>query len=114
MLDQPTAGSKLSRREMEELNSWGLVKDYRKYRPVLVNLAKDIYIAAGQVFADQPTQDQVYQLYRSTLPEANAFKDIVTRVLNRKQYMPPSLYQHFANLLAKYVLEKDWEEISNQ
>lgn len=101
-----TVGSKLTPAEQVELDVWGLIRQYRSYRPELIKLGNSVYRAAERALLIPPTQDQFYALYSTTVRNVNFF----LRIAQDLQF-PPALYDYFASLLAKYVVENDWKKI---
>lgn len=77
---------------------------------VLVTLAKGIYSVLYDTLEGQPTKDEFYQMYSTTLELSELY---YKRIAGKKASLPKSLYKYFAKLLAKYVMVKDWEEISS-
>ncbi len=100
--------SKLTPIEMLQLASWSFLSSYNSHHIELVNLAKGTYTATCHVLNAPPTQDQLYQPYWRSLRWTDLYRK---RIAGGKA--PPSLYDYYAGLLAKYVLEQDWGDISS-
>ncbi len=107
----PSGSSNLTPTERTELDSWGFVKSYTKHRGDLLDLAKPIYTLLCRSLSNQaPTRDEFCRFYGDTLRLTNLY---VKRIARKKYYLPLSLYDHFAELLAKYAVERDWGDISS-
>lgn len=52
--------------------------------------------------------DEFCQFYKDTLKATNLY---VQKIARKKYYLPVVLYDHFADLLAKYVVDQDWKDI---
>lgn len=106
-----TSGSSaLTPSERSELDAWSFVKSYGKYRGDLGYLARGVYKILFYLLNNQPpTQDEFCWIYGRVLAVTNLY---VKRILGNKYYLPASLHEHFAELLAKYVVEQDWGYIS--
>ncbi len=101
-----TAGSRLTTADQKALDVWGIRRDYWTYRDDLIRLGKRVYIVTEQALSTPPTPDQFYALYSPTLRKVNVFLEFA-----RDLRFPSVLYDYFASLLAKYVVENDWTVI---
>src|SRR5947208_2729253 len=101
--------SRLTQAEKTELDVWSFLQSYKKYRTELLDIAKPLYTITRQVLsvnqAQSPDKDQFYEFYRVSLMSTDLY---VKKIAGKKYNLPPSLYEHFADLLAKYVIDQDW------
>lgn len=91
------------------LDSWGFLKDYWRHRRELVKIAEDVYSIICDMLGRAPNKYDCYTIYWKTLNRHSLYKKMV----NRKAHLHPIFYEHFAQLLAKYVLDKHWTSISS-
>lgn len=101
---------KLTPIEMTELSKWNFVKSYQNHQAQLVNLAKVTYTTTCHVLGKRPTEKQFYKTYRKSLYWSTLYTN---QIAGSKSHLPTSLYKYYARLLAKYVLEQDWNDISS-
>jgi hypothetical protein len=100
---------RLTPTERAQLASWSFVNSYNNYRRELIDIARNTYTVTCHLLNASPTQDQVYTPYWRSLRWTNLYMIIVAR----KHHLPPSLHDYYAGLLARYVLEQDWADVSN-
>ena len=106
----PSGSSRLTQAERTELDAWSFIKSYRKYHMELFYLARGIYKILFVFLNKQPpTEDEFCWFYGEVLKVTNLY---VKRIARKKYYLPVSLYEYFAELLAKHVVEQDWGAIS--
>ena len=106
----PSGSSRLTQAERTELDAWSFIKSYSKYQSELRYLARGIYKILFVFFNNQPpTEDEFCWFFGEVLTVTNLY---VKRIARKKYYLPVSLYDYFAELLAKYVVEQDWGFIS--
>ena len=110
MAVQPGQVSKLTSNEMTQLVNWNFIASYQTYHVDLVDLAKGTYTAVCGVLQAPPTKKQFYKLYRETLLWSGLYRK---KIAGRKSHLPTSLYEYYAHLLAKHILEQDWNVISS-
>ena len=91
------------------LDSWGFLKDYRRHQRELVKLADDVYRIICDMKRRAPSIDDCYDIYWKFLNRHSLYKKMVSR----KAHLHPIFYEHFAQLLARYVLNKHWTSISS-
>lgn len=108
---QPGPVARLTQLELLDLDGWGFVTDYRHRQAELIDLAKIVYTSLCLVNNNNPpTEAQFHKVYAGVLQVSNLY---VIRIARHKKHLPPSLYPHYADLLAKYVREHDWAAISS-
>src|SRR6266566_5718914 len=111
MSNTPSSVRKLTQAEIAQLDGWSFINSYKKYHQDLLDLAKVVYVILSITLNNQPpTQDQFCQLYGDALRSSNLY---VEKIAGKKLYLPSSLYHIFADLLAKYVVEQDWDNITH-
>ncbi len=110
MAVQPGQVNKLTTHELMELDSWDFINSYRTYEDDLVALARGTFTTVCLVLGVVPTRKAFYRTYRKALRWTDLYNK---KIIGRKSFLPPSLYKHFAHLLAKYVLEQHWNDISS-
>ena len=91
------------------LDSWGFLKDYRKHQRELVKLAGDVYSIICDMNRRAPSIADCYDIYWKFLNRHQLYRKMVSR----KSHLHPIFYEYFAQLLARYVLNKNWTSISN-
>ena len=101
--------SKLTPGETLQLANWNFLDSYSSYRIELVDLAKDTYLVTCRVLNAPPSQDQFYQSYWRSL----RWTDLYLKAIFAGKLLQPSIYDYYAGLLAKYVIEQDWGAISS-
>lgn len=108
----PSGSCNLTPIERTELDSWSFTKSYKKYRQDLLDLAKPMYtiMCRSTVNNQPPTQGEFCKAYGDGLKVTNLY---VKKIARKKYYLPLSLYDHFADLLAKYAVDQDWTDISS-
>lgn len=101
----------LTQTERNELDAWSFTRSYRKHRRDLLDLAKALYRTLSNASNNQgPTQGEFCKAYGDSLKLTNLY---VQKIATKKVYLPLSLHDHFADLLAKYAVDQDWPFISN-
>jgi len=106
----PSGSYSLTPTEMAELNGWSFTKSYRdkKNHRDLLDLAKPLYTVLCRYVSAPPTQDEFCKAYADSLKLTDLY---VKRIAGNKFYLPLSLYDYFAELLAKYAVDQDWNTI---
>ncbi|HLI87678.1 MAG TPA: hypothetical protein VKV37_03240 [Ktedonobacteraceae bacterium] len=102
--------SALTPRELKQLEDWGFLRDYRRHRDELIRLAKRVYTATCRWVIAFPNRDTVYWNYRKALSNTDLY---IEQIVGKKDHLSTSLYDYYANLLAKYVLLMDVDEVTS-
>jgi hypothetical protein len=96
--------SALTPRELKQLEDWGFLRDYRRHRD------KRVYTATCRWVIAFPNRDTVYWNYRKALSNTDLY---IEQIVGKKDHLSTSLYDYYANLLAKYVLLMDVDEVTS-
>ena len=91
----------------ETLKNLSFFKDYRDKKDELIDGARVVY---GSFKAGGTTlsKDQCKAVYGAGLYGSRLFTEMATN----KGFLDPSVYEAIALVLARYVVEKHWKEIS--
>jgi hypothetical protein len=111
MLFQPGQVPRLTPLERIDLDGWSFTKDYKNHQDELIDLARSVYATACIALNGRPPNEaQFHSAYTGSLLWSKVF---LVKIVHNKKHLQPSLYPHYAGLLAKYVREHDWTEISS-
>ena len=94
------------------LRSWGLLRLYRSHKDELLDLALRYYGTLRHLNRGLPaiTIGQYRQKFARFLEHHPLF---TIKMMQRKPYIPPYMYQVLSEHLAWYVIEQHWDEIEN-
>ena len=92
------------------LRSWGLLRSYRSHRDDLYDLALRYYVTLRHLNRGLPaiTIEQYQQKFARFLEHHHLF---TVKIMQRKTYIPPYMYQVLSEHLARYVIEQHWDDI---
>jgi hypothetical protein len=90
------------------LRSWNFLKDYRKNRTALVDVAKIVYACLSRHAGSPPNGPNAME---SALIAALYAAKVFQGLCKSKQHANPALYFCFAEALARWVLDNDWAAI---
>ena len=97
--------------ELATLQYFSFTGDYGRYRMNLIDVGRQIYQAYRVLLRPGHEQEDMEQPLSAGLLYSNVFRRSMS--LKIRAYQPRSLYPGFALLLAKYVIDRDWTEITN-
>ena len=89
------------------LSSWNFLHDYATHRKDLVDVARIVYKTIEKTLGRAPTQAQCEGALKASLLGTNPFSGI----LASKHHASPVLHGPFAEAMARYLLDKDWDDI---
>ena len=92
------------------LRSWGLLRSYRSHKDELYDLALRFYGTLRYMNRGLPaiTVEQ-YQLKFARFLEHHPL--FTLKMMKKKPYIPPYMYQALSEHLAWYIVEQHWNEI---
>jgi nucleoid DNA-binding protein len=107
-INRTTDTLNLTQEERAKLSGWGFISSYQQFQQQLIELAKGSYRATCILVRPQkPTPIQCYEQYWHILTFAKFYCEDIAK----SKLKSPKLYEHGAQLLAKYVLSQDWKII---
>jgi hypothetical protein len=96
--------------DFEMLKSWSLLKDYANNKEALIAVGKAVYqtlrIHGGE---PPPTPADLERAFVVSLSVTSVFKEIC----ERKRHALPELHLVFAEGLARYILDNEWQAITS-
>lgn len=110
MSAQPGQVARLTPMELVDLDGWNFTKDYQNHRNELVDLAKCVYTSLCIALSAAPSEVQFHRAFTGSLLCSDLY---LIKIAHNKRHLLLSLYPHYADLLAKYVREHNWNMISN-
>jgi len=90
------------------LQNFNYFRDYQHHRQEFLDLARTLYVVTYRTINSPPQEQQCEALYKDVLLGTTLFADLCAR----KQMVKPNDYALFAEILARYVINKDWGSIS--
>lgn len=91
------------------LKSWNFLNKYHELRPKLIALAKGVYIVLKSLLGDKISPQDCGAPFIDVLNQDSDWQ----KVLGNKVYARPVLHKTFTESMARYVLEKEWSDISS-
>ncbi len=97
------------RSDERTLASWSFIKDYAAHRTELLELAKYVHTEVCSLLQVKLQPNDCERVYVAVLLISSTFNSII----QRKLYISSDLEETFATMLARYVLNKDWNSINS-
>ena len=98
--------------EQKELEAWGFLDEYVQHKTKLVILAKSIFKIVIKELQRKPQPLDCVLPYQKALASTELFTAMFRH--GKRRHLFPEDYPEVANKLARYVLETDWEDISEE
>ena len=89
------------------LESWGLLRDYRRNRAKFLELAQIVYRTVEEASGREPSPEEC-ELVLSVALEASAFWK---HLLMTRSHLRPALYRVMTAAMARHILSTEWDEI---
>jgi hypothetical protein len=94
------------------LKSWGLLRSYQSHKHELYDLALRYYGTLRYMNRGLPaiTVDLYHRTFARFLEHHPLF---AIKMVRRKLYIPPHMYQALSEHLAWHIIEQHWDDIVN-
>jgi hypothetical protein len=93
--------------DTHKLETWSFLRDYKKRRAELIELARAAHVNTRFLMGRKPKPDECVKLCAAMLISTEIFRGMVAR----KRHLAPVFYKSMCLALATYVLHTDWAEI---
>lgn len=97
-----------SHAQLSTLQSWSFVSEYTSRRAELVDVGRIVYKTLEGALKRAPTPTECLSHLAFCLLGTKVF----AAILQRKQHLPPTLYNTVAVALASYLLDTDWADVA--
>jgi hypothetical protein len=96
--------------DFKMLESWSLLKDYANNKEALIAVGKAVY-QTFRIHGGEPPPNPV-DLERSFVVSLNV-TSVFKGICERKRHAIPELHPVFAQGLARYILDHEWQAITS-
>jgi hypothetical protein len=96
--------------DLATLNSWSLFRSYRRNKAALLSVGKATYqLLRTHGGGPPPSATDMEQPFTAALRVDNVFKAICAS----KGHANPSLHAVFALVMARYILDSEWQAVTS-
>jgi hypothetical protein len=96
--------------DLATLHSWNFLTDYPRHRAAFLDVAKAAYRAL-RTFSGAPPSGPID--LEAPLAAALQVTHVFKTLCAAKPHARPSLYPVFASALARYILDREWSEVTS-